>query len=135
MHLPLLKFNFPDSVTPPLLSKRRVQPTHKIFLIITSDLLTKDITTSCKGSNSVPSFSWDTEVAWMQQQTDTLYSLRMLTIFLQKEKRYNLNAKRSLVPFVPNAPFLHPLKTSENLPYGFLMFSGGREKVHWVWMG
>ena len=27
--------------------------------------------------------------------------------------------------FVPNAPFLHPLKTSENYT------SGGRERVHW----
>ena len=36
-------------------------------------------------------------------------------------------------PFVPNAPFLYPLKT-EN-PYGFLMFSGGTERVHWERMG
>ena len=28
-------------------------------------------------------------------------------------------------PFAPNAPFL---------PYSFLMFSGGREKVHWEQM-
>ena len=35
-------------------------------------------------------------------------------------------------PFVPNAPFLYPLKTSENR---FLMFSGGRGKVHWEQMG
>ena len=37
-------------------------------------------------------------------------------------------------PFVPNAPFLYPLKTSENF-YGFLMFSGCRERVHWERMG
>ena len=38
--------------------------------------------------------------------------------------------------FVPNAPFLYLLKTSENLkPYGFLMFSGGRERMHWEQMG
>ena len=36
----------------------------------------------------------------------------------------------SFNPFVPNAPFLYPLKTSENLKV-FLMFSGGRERVHW----
>ena len=30
-------------------------------------------------------------------------------------------------PFVPNAPFLYALKTE---PSGFLMFSGGRERVH-----
>ena len=33
--------------------------------------------------------------------------------------------------FVPNAPFLYP---PENIrkPYGFLMFSGGREREHSV---
>ena len=36
-------------------------------------------------------------------------------------------------PFVPNAPFHYPLKTSENL--GFLMFSGGRKMMHWERMG
>ena len=34
-------------------------------------------------------------------------------------------------PFVPSAPFLYPLKTSES----FLMFSGGRERVHWEQLG
>ena len=33
-------------------------------------------------------------------------------------------------PFVPNVPFLYPLKTTEK-PYGFLLFSRGRERVHW----
>ena len=33
-------------------------------------------------------------------------------------------------PFFLNAPFPYPLKTSENLK-SFLMFSGGRERVHW----
>ena len=32
-------------------------------------------------------------------------------------------------PFVPNAPFLYPLKTLENL-CAFLMLSGGRERLH-----
>ena len=36
-------------------------------------------------------------------------------------------------PVVPNAPFLYPLKTSENLMV--LMFSGGRERVHWEQIG
>ena len=36
-------------------------------------------------------------------------------------------------PFVPNASFFYPLKISENL--GFLMFSGGSERVHWERMG
>ena len=39
-----------------------------------------------------------------------------------------------LNPFVPNASFLYP---PENIrkPYGFLMFSGGRERVNWERMG
>ena len=37
-------------------------------------------------------------------------------------------------PFVPNAPFLYPLKTSENLNV-FPMFSESRERVHWEQMG
>ena len=39
-----------------------------------------------------------------------------------------------LNPFVPTAPFLYPLKTSENL-YDFLIFSGSRERVNWEQMG
>ena len=35
-------------------------------------------------------------------------------------------------PFVPNAPFFYPLKTSEN---GFLMILGGREMVDWEQTG
>ena len=34
-------------------------------------------------------------------------------------------------PFIPNAPFLYLLKTSENRK----VFSGGRERVHWEQMG
>ena len=34
--------------------------------------------------------------------------------------------------FLPYAPFLYPLKTKK--PYGFLMFSGGREMVFWEQM-
>ena len=30
-------------------------------------------------------------------------------------------------PFVPNAPFLYPMKTSENGK----VFLGGRERMHW----
>ena len=37
-------------------------------------------------------------------------------------------------PFVPNESFFYHLKTSKK-PYGFLMFSGGRESVHWQQMG
>ena len=35
-----------------------------------------------------------------------------------------------LSPFVPNAPFLYLPKTSENRKVFFLMFSGGKERVH-----
>ena len=45
--------------------------------------------------------------------------------------------------FFPNAPFLYPLKTLENLTVfccfqgveKFLMFSGRRERVHWEQLG
>ena len=34
-------------------------------------------------------------------------------------------------PFVPDASFLYPLKTSK----GFVVFSGDRKRVHWERMG
>ena len=37
-------------------------------------------------------------------------------------------------PFVPNAPFLYPLKILENLKFSDV-FRGGRERVHWKQMG
>ena len=37
-------------------------------------------------------------------------------------------------PFVPNAPFIYPQKTSENLTV-FWCFQGSRERVHWERMG
>ena len=43
-------------------------------------------------------------------------------------------SKDLINPFVPNALFFYPLKTSENRK-GFLMFSGGREREHWERMG
>ena len=39
-----------------------------------------------------------------------------------------------LNPFVPNAPFPYLLQNVRK-PEGFLMFSGGRERVHWEQMG
>ena len=36
-------------------------------------------------------------------------------------------------PFVPSAPFLYPLKSSENRKN--FLFSGGRERMHWEKMG
>ena len=47
---------------------------------------------------------------------------------------FKSDTARLCYPFVPNAPFLYP---PENIrkPYGFLMFSVGREKVHWEQMG
>ena len=46
----------------------------------------------------------------------------------------DINLKQPFNAFVPNAPFLYPLKISETLQ-SFLMFSGGREKVNWARMG
>ena len=43
------------------------------------------------------------------------------------------NIEQSVIPFVPNAHFLYPLKISENLTA--LMFSGDRERVHLGRMG
>ena len=37
-------------------------------------------------------------------------------------------------PLISNAPFLYPVKWSENLIV-LLCFSGGRESVHWEQMG
>ena len=42
-----------------------------------------------------------------------------------------LRTAETFNPFVPNAPFLYPLKTEND----FLMFSGGRERVHRERMG
>ena len=38
-----------------------------------------------------------------------------------------------LIHLVPRAPFPRPPPPPENIrkPYDFLMFSGGRERVHW----
>ena len=46
---------------------------------------------------------------------------------------FNYNLVTNLNPFVPDAPFLNPPKTSTNL--SFLKFSRGRERVHWEQMG
>ena len=51
-----------------------------------------------------------------------------------KSHLHSLNAdKISLNPFVSNGIFLYPWKHQK--PYPFLMFSGGRERVHWEQMG
>ena len=42
-----------------------------------------------------------------------------------KEKNLHPTVLAPINPFVPNAPFLYPLKTSENR----------RERVHWEQMG
>ena len=45
---------------------------------------------------------------------------------LKYEAKFQLPSHKAAInPFFPNAPF----------PYGFLMFSGGRERVHWERMG
>ena len=46
---------------------------------------------------------------------------------------YGSNVSLKLInSFVPNAPFTNPFLY---LPYGFLMFLRGRERVHWEQMG
>ena len=47
----------------------------------------------------------------------------------KKEKTLKKIFKKKINPFVSNA-FLTVL-----VPYGFLMFSGGRERVHWERIG
>ena len=53
--------------------------------------------------------------------------ISFLAILEKTEKKNSVN------PFVPNAPFLYPLKTEKKK--GFRMVSGGRERVHWEQMG
>ena len=50
-------------------------------------------------------------------------------------KNFSYSLKKILNSFVPNAPFLYPLKSIRKTSYGFMMFSGGRERLHWGWMG
>ena len=58
-----------------------------------------------------------------------------LTRFIRNEIKKPLSTISFLVnPFAPNAPYLCPLKISENR-HVFLCFSGGRERVHWERMG
>ena len=52
----------------------------------------------------------------------------MRIIFVYKSEMHADNIEHSIIPFVPNAHFLYPLKISENLTA--LMFSEGRERVH-----
>ena len=49
------------------------------------------------------------------------------TLKLCSKFRFSFN------PFVPNAPFLYPMKTSENRKV--FCFHGDRERVHWKRMG
>ena len=53
-----------------------------------------------------------------------LQSMKIMIVILEIE---------TINPFVPNAPFLYPLKISENRKV-FLCFHGDRERVHWVRM-
>ena len=50
------------------------------------------------------------------------------------DPKYTSEYNQQNKPFVPNAPFLYPLKTLESCQ-GFLMFSGSRERVRWEQMG
>ena len=52
-----------------------------------------------------------------------------------KTFQYNVFYK-NFNPFVPNAPFLYPPHPPENRkPYGFRVFSGCIERMHWEQMG
>ena len=51
---------------------------------------------------------------------------------LQKQVLGSRLTQNCFNPFVSNAPFLYPLKTSENR---FLMFSGSKERVYWEQLG
>ena len=61
-----------------------------------------------------------------------LRSLRTL-IGLESPKLF-LMFYLSINPFVPNVPFLYPPKNIRK-PYGFLIFSRGRERMHLEQMG
>ena len=54
------------------------------------------------------------------------------TIFVMK--LHHLSLIRLTNPFVPNAPFLYSLKTSENRK-GFWYFQGVKKGVYWEQMG
>ena len=52
------------------------------------------------------------------------------------KKTSNSRKQRNIIwfnPFIPNAPFLYPPENMRK-PYGFRMFPGGRERVHWEQM-
>ena len=53
-------------------------------------------------------------------------------MLLKKKFSMYVGILTQLNPFFPNVPFLYPMKTFGN---GFLMFSGGRERLHWKQMG
>ena len=69
---------------------------------------------------------------WSKIRTLLLMNLKLVDISHNLNRIWdNLGIKWvfSINAFVPNAPFLYPLNTPEK-PYCFLMFSGGRERVH-----
>ena len=51
----------------------------------------------------------------------------LLGFFQVRIVKNNMMLVALINPLVPNAPFFHL--------YGFLMFSGGRERIHWERMG
>ena len=65
------------------------------------------------------------------RESQSQLALKIGTSKLQKVFYYSTAAWCALTvnTFIPNEPFLYPLKTS-----GSLMFSEGRERVHWKQM-
>ena len=63
--------------------------------------------------------------------TNSYITIFSLLLTLNKILFLGNSTMKKVNPFVPNAPFLYLLKTSENRK----VFSGGREGVHWEQMG
>ena len=74
---------------------------------------------------------------WLRFMSDIYILLILRFIYIFKILRFllytfykQLRLGFILNPSLPNAPFLYSLKTSKK-PYDFLIFSRGRESVHW----
>ena len=80
-------------------------------------------------------FIWKVDAALLIRNIEIFSMLFEKLIKRGKTRKVFATSSLKIVnPFVPNAPFLYPLKVSENLTV-FLMFSGCRERVHWKQMG
>ena len=90
----------------------------RLFLFVTSILEPSRVRLGCLAFLGIPVFNF-------------YFNLYCVTLGLDKYYLFNIVLKTHdcFNPFVRNAPFLYP---PENIrkPYGFLDFSGGRERVH-----